>query len=329
MKRAIFAIICMTASFHLAAQAGDKTIAVLEVTGEGVSDAESSLVHEYIVDRMNRNKTYTLVERAALNRALKELELSSTDIVDETTAARIGKIAGARYILLTSLIKRNDEYHLSMRVVNVETSRIENTAIEKTSDFSTIDTLTRTAVVRLFNLSFDEIDAREAFLNLSAGGGLAIPVADVRRVLSLGYNGLVGVSYDMKLGPGWLGFGITTGGVFEPTLPKDDPESEVVYEYTLVAIPAFGAVTYRVLVGSFYFGAEVNAGVLLSFAMLGDAGAGDPGFSAVPSFTGGIYGGYAFTETIGVSVGADYIHALYTGAPYTGLVVIARTDIGL
>ncbi|MBN1695898.1 MAG: hypothetical protein JW881_00170 [Spirochaetales bacterium] len=327
MKKMILIAVCSFAILPLQAQERDRTIAVLEVVGEGVDATETSLVYEYIVDRMNRSRTYILVERAALDRALEEMELSASDIVDENTASKLGKVTGAGFILITSLIKTGEQYHLSMRVVNVETSTIENTAIEKTSDFSAIDVLTRRAVEKLFNLGFNETGRKASYLNITAGGGLCIPVGDVGRVFTLGYTGLLHCSWNMKLGPGYLGLGFLTGAVVEPTRSKDDPESEVVYEYTLLAFPAFGVVQYHLHFGRFYAGCEVNPGVLLSIALFSDADEGETSLTPVAAFSGGLYGGYTLTETIGLFVRLDYLHGFYTGAPYTGLAAGAGIEI--
>jgi len=64
------------------------------------------------------------VERSALERVVAELELSLGGLVDPGTAARVGKMAGARYVLLGQVSIIGDQVRLSCRVVDVETAQI-------------------------------------------------------------------------------------------------------------------------------------------------------------------------------------------------------------
>ncbi|MBN2736224.1 MAG: hypothetical protein JXR70_04530 [Spirochaetales bacterium] len=364
MKKIFFIILCFFLFLPLFAQKTDnQTLAILDVVGENVSSTQLNLIYEYIIDRMNRSKTYTLVERSALNRALEELEISMSDIVDESTAVQIGKVAGAKYVLITSLIKIDSDYHLSMRVVNVETSKIENTAIEKTDKFSNIDVLTQQAVDRLFDIKngstitkpaedIQSVDKPEVvkedkpvdkgpengdlpdrYLSLSGGGGITIPILDVTRVFDLGYQFIFNAYYCMKMGPGYGGVGIQTGAVFEFTRTLKDPEWEGDTEYTLLMVPAYAMVKYKLYFGDFYAALQAGGGVNLSSIMMELPPDAQPEeMSAAPlvamgAVTGGITGGMALSETFGLSIYANYLHGFYKNAPYTGVIAGAQLEI--
>ena len=64
------------------------------------------------------------LEREALEKVLGELELSMGGLVDPGTAARVGKLAGARFVLLGTAAVVGDQVRLSCRVVDVETAEI-------------------------------------------------------------------------------------------------------------------------------------------------------------------------------------------------------------
>jgi len=64
------------------------------------------------------------VEREALQKVLGELELSMSGLVDPGTAAKVGRMAGARYVLLGTAAVVGEQVRLSCRVVDVETSEI-------------------------------------------------------------------------------------------------------------------------------------------------------------------------------------------------------------
>jgi len=64
------------------------------------------------------------LERAALEKVLGELELSMSGLVDPGTAARVGKLAGARFVMLGTAAVVGMQIRLSCRVVDVETAEI-------------------------------------------------------------------------------------------------------------------------------------------------------------------------------------------------------------
>lgn len=64
------------------------------------------------------------VERQQLEKALKEIELSSSDAVDSRTAQQIGRLLGAKYLLLGSLAKVSATARISYRLVRTETGEI-------------------------------------------------------------------------------------------------------------------------------------------------------------------------------------------------------------
>lgn len=75
-----------------------KTVAVLPFAGPGgpafAAEIEGVLAGIHIHDR----PYFTLVDRASLDKTLKEFELAQTGIVDQRTASRIGKMVGAQGI---------------------------------------------------------------------------------------------------------------------------------------------------------------------------------------------------------------------------------------
>jgi curli biogenesis system outer membrane secretion channel CsgG len=64
------------------------------------------------------------VERRELDKALAEQELALSGLVDEATAARVGRLAGARYALLGSASIIDAQVRLSCRLIDIETGEI-------------------------------------------------------------------------------------------------------------------------------------------------------------------------------------------------------------
>jgi TolB-like protein len=65
-----------------------------------------------------------VVERARLNAVLQEQKLGRSGKVDAITAARVGKLLGARFLVLGSFFNLGPSLRIDARVVEVETGKI-------------------------------------------------------------------------------------------------------------------------------------------------------------------------------------------------------------
>lgn len=74
------------------------------------------------------NPGIQMVEREKIQQLLAEQNLAASGRIDPATAAKVGKIVGARYVLLGAfMVDPNMEMRLLVRAVNTETSVIEYT----------------------------------------------------------------------------------------------------------------------------------------------------------------------------------------------------------
>jgi curli biogenesis system outer membrane secretion channel CsgG len=83
------------------------------------SDVSAALIEAFIAGGVVKP-----LERAALEKVLGELELSMGGLVDPGTAAKVGKLAGARFVLLGTAAVVGKKIRLSCRIVDVETAEI-------------------------------------------------------------------------------------------------------------------------------------------------------------------------------------------------------------
>lgn len=65
-----------------------------------------------------------VVDRSDINRLLNEQNLATQGRVDAQTAARVGRLVGARYMIMGSFIDHYGKMRIDARIVNVETSEI-------------------------------------------------------------------------------------------------------------------------------------------------------------------------------------------------------------
>ena len=83
---------------------------------------------DILITELQSNSRITVVERDALHKILEEQNLVGEKRVDPETAARVGKILGARHIIVGGfLIDTKGTLRVDARAVNVETSAVEYT----------------------------------------------------------------------------------------------------------------------------------------------------------------------------------------------------------
>lgn len=80
-----------------------------------------------LISELAANPALRVVERDNIQRLVDEQNLGASGRVDDQTAAKIGKLVGARYAVMGSFIDLYGDFRIDVRVVNVETSEIVKT----------------------------------------------------------------------------------------------------------------------------------------------------------------------------------------------------------
>lgn len=96
-------------------------------TGMGAEDrgALSIGLQQLLLNELSRNTNLRIVERNALREILAEIDLGTSGRVDASTAAQVGRLVGARYVVLGTFSDLGgSQPMLTGRVVSVETSEI-------------------------------------------------------------------------------------------------------------------------------------------------------------------------------------------------------------
>jgi len=114
------------------------TVAVLPFVNSaiGASNAElaplSKGIADLLITDMAQNPAIRVVERENIARLLEEQNLARDGRVDDATAARIGKLLGARHMVTGSFITdRSGVMVLTLKSIDTETSRIEWSHMER------------------------------------------------------------------------------------------------------------------------------------------------------------------------------------------------------
>lgn len=112
----------------------DQRFAVPPLANVGADTQERDLglvVADALLTRLARDHRLPLVERAALAQLLDEQALGQSGALDERTAAQVGKLAGARALVMGSVADAGDSFVVSVRAIDAESAAlIEGSAHE-------------------------------------------------------------------------------------------------------------------------------------------------------------------------------------------------------
>jgi TolB-like protein/tetratricopeptide (TPR) repeat protein len=101
------------------------SLAVLPFEIKGQAGMASEMVYDNIIDAFVDQERFHIVTRGAeLEAVLLEQKLSQTDLVDKTTAVKIGKLVAAESVLMGSVRETGESIEIYARLVNTETSSI-------------------------------------------------------------------------------------------------------------------------------------------------------------------------------------------------------------
>jgi TolB-like protein len=87
-------------------------------------DALQKGIAGMMISELSANPAARVVEREEIQKLIEEQNLGAAGRVDPQTAAKIGKLVGARYVVLGSFIDFYGDFRVDARLVSVETSEI-------------------------------------------------------------------------------------------------------------------------------------------------------------------------------------------------------------
>lgn len=112
------------------AEQAPKTMAVLPFENNSVTDPDrygplsKGLSAMLTTDLKNSSASLQLIERDKIQALLKEIALSQSGSVDQSTAVKAGKILGAQSIVFGSFMVLGNQVRMDARIIKVETSEV-------------------------------------------------------------------------------------------------------------------------------------------------------------------------------------------------------------
>ncbi len=331
------------------------TIAIMDVAATNTSNVKSQVIYEYIVDVVNKAELYTIVERSALQAAIDEMQIGTSGLVDDTTAAQIGRLAGAEFILISNLIVDDGITYLSTRIVSVESGQVTNTAMLQAGESEYIASLASRTVSELLGvaevkkaepvknektLSEGEEPVKEQPKENSAVSGnsesgetaadspaklrssitvaplAVIPLLDSKYIFNIGYGFIVDYDYSFSSGNGGLSIGAGTGVFF------DKSKDSVLFPFDYTGIPFYLNLKYRIVIGRLFISAKIGGGGtynIFTYTAVTPPNVSDTLTSLNPAIFPGVSIGYMLGSNFGLSLFGDWSMTFFTSRPYTAV----------
>lgn len=126
MKKHIFIPLLLCWVLTNALLSGQSRLAVMNFKNNGAIQYNylESGIANMLSTTLASSREIRVVERVQLDKILEEMQLGLTGLVDPSTAAQVGKIAGAQYVVIGSFINLGRALRIDAKVVNVETTVI-------------------------------------------------------------------------------------------------------------------------------------------------------------------------------------------------------------
>jgi len=146
-----------------------------------VRAGENEYLAAILTQLFQETERISVVERELIDKLMQELNLSSSGLADFTTALKLGKIIGARFIATGNVMRLGGEMQVTLRLIETETSTITG-AFTKIDDRSADLNAIAKSFVKKINQTLIEkfplqgklasVDGEEVILNIGAKAGV-------------------------------------------------------------------------------------------------------------------------------------------------------------
>jgi len=165
----IIAALCMNISY-----ADNKaTIAVLDFESVGAEEHLGKAVAEIMRTELIGTKQYRVVERAQINKAISEQQLQRSGLIDDKSAVAIGKLIGADFIIVGSVVKIGSAYTINSRMIDIKTGEAKLGKNVSGDDLNLLTSLSHELIANLFDLPRKSVPSNSNMANNAAKAHLS------------------------------------------------------------------------------------------------------------------------------------------------------------
>jgi len=103
---------------------GVTNVAVADFMGKNVSQADASIVTDFLRTELVNSKLYKVMDRSNMETVLAEQKFQNSGCTEQECAVEMGKLLNVRRMYVGSLSKLLDSYYVTVNVVDVSTGEI-------------------------------------------------------------------------------------------------------------------------------------------------------------------------------------------------------------
>ena len=157
---------------------GAKYLAVLDLEPAGLSDTEAKILTQRLTSKMIELSDFTVVERANINKILKEQKFQHSGCTDSECAVQIGQLLNADVSVIGTASKFGRTYTLDCRIINVEKGEaLESASYTHTGE---IDELVKDGIEsiahELLNIPYKRLVSPDVSAKTSSGYGALLEI---------------------------------------------------------------------------------------------------------------------------------------------------------
>ncbi len=124
----LFVSLFLALPFQTFGASGKTRVAVIDFEQKGTQEFKGKqigeIIAEWLITSLVKTGRFDVVERAQMQKILKEQQLGMTGMINQETAAKVGELLGVKVIITGSVIQLDNTYDVNTRLISVEDGSI-------------------------------------------------------------------------------------------------------------------------------------------------------------------------------------------------------------
>ena len=139
----------IVAKFEADKMAGGINVAVSDFIGKNVSQADASIVGDFLRTALVSSGMFNVMDRNNMESVLAEQKFQNSGCTEQQCAVEMGKLLNVKQMLVGSLSKLLDTYYITVNVVDVSTGKITASYDEAAKNAMELKTACQTIVQKI------------------------------------------------------------------------------------------------------------------------------------------------------------------------------------
>ncbi|MDH5720176.1 MAG: penicillin-binding protein activator LpoB [Spirochaetia bacterium] len=123
-----------------------KRVGVSPFEARSVEKEKANLITDLFRSYLLAEKVYEVLDRAHVQKTMRELEFQSSGMTDQENVVEMGKMLNAEFMIFGSLSKIDNFYRVSADIVEIKTGKLLNSVNQKFSDMNYSENVVKSLV---------------------------------------------------------------------------------------------------------------------------------------------------------------------------------------